>query len=589
MTSISSKTFTGAAASPIPSSSLALSPDVASTLKSNTKQCARTALPVLSKLYDDTKAAVEERLARDVYPEFVKYQLAQRMTAMLSANSASSAEIKSVYPGLGDAFCMTDPLQPDNPVVYVSDGLLDMTGYRRNAITKKNSRLLQGVATDPLAAQRVSNAISTGREVVELMVNYQADGTPFWNLLFICPLMERGVIRYFLGAQINVSDSMGTEFKDVMELLKYGASADVCSTSSKPQDSGTQEAQSSSGLEDLSRLDSKPPSRRQRLFQRFRRKSHGSRSNSPSRAACESGSSVQSLLHFFPDSQHQLDEYSTPYSCFLVMRYEASSPAQRTQNQAHNHHNRRVLTRDPPASSRVHLPVAFCSQHARRLLMNSGNGNSSGNGSRHKKHHHQHSRGDEHDEVLGHEVFSILTNTLNSPSITRFFKANILSKMADGEATYLDLMIHCDPGISAAAHSPPSPLSPTTVIGPGPSEDKTTTAVSGSSNVCGSCLAPPSPLKAVVNFSRKGSAPVTSSSTQVVLNEGTGSGGGTCERAEGRPRLSETLDRGAELVSQVLFGPGRMRRMVSTWVPLKGAEGEVKWVVLVLTPAGTPK
>jgi hypothetical protein len=31
-------------------------------------------------------------------------------------------------------------------------------------------------------------------------------------------------------------------------------------------------------------------------------------------------------------------------------------------------------------------------------------------------------------------------------------------------------------------------------------------------------------------------------------------------------------------------GQGRLRRVVSTWVPLKDEEGRVAWVVLVLNP-----
>lgn len=30
----------------------------------------------------------------------------------------------------GEMFCITDPSLYDNPIVYVSDGFIDMTGYK---------------------------------------------------------------------------------------------------------------------------------------------------------------------------------------------------------------------------------------------------------------------------------------------------------------------------------------------------------------------------------------------------------------------------------------------------------------------------
>ena len=53
-----------------------------------------------------------------------------------------------------------------------------------------------------------------------------------------------------------------------------------------------------------------------------------------------------------------------------------------------------------------------------------------------------------------------------------------------------------------------------------------------------------------------------------------------------RSRLSGTLDRGADMLSDVLSGL-KMRKLVSHWAPLKDEYGNVSWVVLILTPALT--
>jgi PAS domain-containing protein len=210
--------FTGTTAT----SPLELPPDVASSLKSNVKFSARTAIPALDKVYQEAKATVETRLSQNLYPEFVKYQLSQRLTAALSTHHTLPGEVTTPYPGLGDAFCLTDPLRPDNPVVFVSDGLLAMSGFQRRELIGRNCRLLQGLATEPEAAWRLSRAVSSGREVTDLVLNYRPDGTPYWNFLFICPLMENGSMRYFLGAQVNISENMGPEYKDILDVLNFG-------------------------------------------------------------------------------------------------------------------------------------------------------------------------------------------------------------------------------------------------------------------------------------------------------------------------------------------------------------------------------
>ena len=49
-------------------------------------------------------------------------------------------------------------------------------------------------------------ALSAGEELCETILNYRRDGTPFMNLLMIAPMYDnKGEVRYFLGAQIDIS------------------------------------------------------------------------------------------------------------------------------------------------------------------------------------------------------------------------------------------------------------------------------------------------------------------------------------------------------------------------------------------------
>jgi PAS domain S-box-containing protein len=89
------------------------------------------------------------------------------------------------------SFCLTDPRLPDNPIVYASAAFLELTGYPREQVVGRNCRFLQGPETDPRAVRDIHDAIDSGKDGAAFILNYAADGTPFWNQFFIAPLRDR--------------------------------------------------------------------------------------------------------------------------------------------------------------------------------------------------------------------------------------------------------------------------------------------------------------------------------------------------------------------------------------------------------------
>jgi PAS domain-containing protein len=55
-----------------------------------------------------------------------------------------------------------DPSLPDNPIVYASQGFLNLTGYAMDQILGRNCRFLQGPDTDPEAVDKIRKAIEEG-------------------------------------------------------------------------------------------------------------------------------------------------------------------------------------------------------------------------------------------------------------------------------------------------------------------------------------------------------------------------------------------------------------------------------------------
>jgi PAS domain S-box-containing protein len=101
---------------------------------------------------------------------------------------------------------ITDPRQPDNPVVFANAAFLQMTGYEPSEVLGRNCRFLQGPETDRAAVAEVRNAVAQGREHAVEILNYRKDGSSFWNALFVTPLYDTdGELIYFFSSQLDVS------------------------------------------------------------------------------------------------------------------------------------------------------------------------------------------------------------------------------------------------------------------------------------------------------------------------------------------------------------------------------------------------
>lgn len=159
------------------------------------RTCTTSTLPSMENIFIEAQEGVENILRTAIYPRFVKYQITTSASRALSTD-------RYKYQGLGDCFCLTDPRcvdtyatrsrlsltllsKADNPIVYASDGFINVTGYSRSEVVPRNCRFLQGNYTDRTATQRLKASIEAREETVELLLNYKKNGEPFWNLLYV--------------------------------------------------------------------------------------------------------------------------------------------------------------------------------------------------------------------------------------------------------------------------------------------------------------------------------------------------------------------------------------------------------------------
>jgi len=101
---------------------------------------------------------------------------------------------------------ITDPDLPDNPMVYVNDRFVEVTGYDRDDAVGVNCRFLQGKDTDEEPVSRLREAIDAEEpESVELL-NYRKDGTPFWNRVSVAPILDGdGSVSEWVGFQEDIT------------------------------------------------------------------------------------------------------------------------------------------------------------------------------------------------------------------------------------------------------------------------------------------------------------------------------------------------------------------------------------------------
>jgi two-component system cell cycle sensor histidine kinase/response regulator CckA len=155
---------------------------------------------------------MKDRLAR--LPSAVERELreADNRRAARRAVAEASRQMDAVrlrdraIQAVSQGILITDPNQPDNPIIYASPGFQALTGYAPAEVLGKNCRFLQGPATDAAATTLLREAIGEARPCTVELLNYRKDGASFWNELSISPVRdEQGRLIHFVGVQTDVT------------------------------------------------------------------------------------------------------------------------------------------------------------------------------------------------------------------------------------------------------------------------------------------------------------------------------------------------------------------------------------------------
>ncbi|ACC85009.1 EAL and GGDEF domain-containing protein [Nostoc punctiforme] len=101
---------------------------------------------------------------------------------------------------------LTDPNQPDNPIIYVNPAFELITGYCASEVIGRNCRFLQGNDLEQVALQELRSAIQEQRECHVILRNYRKDNFLFWNELYLAPVFDNsGYLTNFIGIQTDIT------------------------------------------------------------------------------------------------------------------------------------------------------------------------------------------------------------------------------------------------------------------------------------------------------------------------------------------------------------------------------------------------
>jgi PAS domain S-box-containing protein len=148
---------------------------------------------------------------------------AWKLTEALHVSTGKSEPFSAAIRASRMPMVLTDPLQPDNPIIYANEAFLKLTGYHSTEVIGHNCRFLQGAETDPEAGRKITRAISKNQDISIDILNYKKNGEAFWNGLYISPVIdEHGVTRYFFASQVDITDrkKLETDRRELQQNLE---------------------------------------------------------------------------------------------------------------------------------------------------------------------------------------------------------------------------------------------------------------------------------------------------------------------------------------------------------------------------------
>ncbi len=136
----------------------------------------------------------------------------KQIESTLQTIALENKRLAQAVASTSEGIAITDPNQPDNPLIYVNSAFLDITGYTLEECLGRNSRFLQGPKTNISQVDILRKGIKEHREVKVTLLNYRKNGELFWNELKISPIFsDDHQLLYYVGVQSDITERIEAE------------------------------------------------------------------------------------------------------------------------------------------------------------------------------------------------------------------------------------------------------------------------------------------------------------------------------------------------------------------------------------------
>mgnify|MGYP006096637459 CR=1 FL=1 len=85
------------------------------------------------------------------------------------------------------------------PIVHVTSGWVEMCGWSHDEVVGRSANINQGEGTDRETIMGMGKCLAKQQSCKVQLVNYRADGSVFWNVLSVFPVLENGKTVLFVA------------------------------------------------------------------------------------------------------------------------------------------------------------------------------------------------------------------------------------------------------------------------------------------------------------------------------------------------------------------------------------------------------
>ena len=179
-------------------------------------KCAEIAVSMLLLAHRNASGDVEffSMIGRDITEQ------KQNRESLLLHNRAMAATSEGIV--------ITGPAADDAPILYANEAFLKMTGYELSQVIGRNCRFLQGANSDPATVEQMRLSIVREEACTVEILNYKADGTPFWNLISVTPVRDaNGQVTHYVGTHRDVTERrrMEAQLRQTQKMEAIGSLA----------------------------------------------------------------------------------------------------------------------------------------------------------------------------------------------------------------------------------------------------------------------------------------------------------------------------------------------------------------------------